>query len=279
LYLVIGATGNVGREVVAELLAVGERVRVFTRNAQKAERWAGKVEVALGDLGHAASVGRAADGVAGIFVMTSGEAPPVEALAAAIQKSGSPRVTFLSTLDAGEPHIRLERRHAAQEEAWRASGLPCAFVRPGAFMSNTFQWISTIKSQGVVYNPLGDAKVAPIAPRDIARVAVETLRRPDLTGQAFRLTGPDLLSAPDQVAILSRVLGKSLLCVEVPIQAAVDGMIRGGMPADFADILREMLEHIRTERVSVRTSEVERITSKKPLSFEAWALENRGAFV
>jgi (4-alkanoyl-5-oxo-2,5-dihydrofuran-3-yl)methyl phosphate reductase len=211
--------------------------------------------------------------------MTSGEAPQVEALAAAIQKTGSPRVTFLSTLNAGAPHIRLEHRHAEQEQAWRASGLPCAFVRPGAFMTNTFQWISTIESQGVVYNPVGGARIAPIAPRDIARVAVETLRRPELTGHAFRLTGPDLLSTPEQVAILSRVLGKSLRCVDVPVQAAVDGMIRGGMPAAFAEILREMLEHIRTDGTPARTSEVERITSKKPLSFEAWAQENRAAFL
>ena len=48
MYLVTGATGNVGREVVSQLLAQGQKVRVFTRDAAKVAQWTDRVEVAIG---------------------------------------------------------------------------------------------------------------------------------------------------------------------------------------------------------------------------------------
>lgn len=51
LVLVAGATGGVGQLAVAKLLDKGCKVRVLTRNASKAENmFAGKVEVAVGDI-------------------------------------------------------------------------------------------------------------------------------------------------------------------------------------------------------------------------------------
>ena len=49
MYLVTGATGNVGSEVVGQLLAKGQKVRVFTRDAAKVAHWGNRVEVATGD--------------------------------------------------------------------------------------------------------------------------------------------------------------------------------------------------------------------------------------
>lgn len=43
MYLVTGATGNVGKEVVEELLAAGEKVRVFTRDERKVAHWGARV--------------------------------------------------------------------------------------------------------------------------------------------------------------------------------------------------------------------------------------------
>ncbi|MDX6458008.1 MAG: hypothetical protein QOE55_1705, partial [Acidobacteriaceae bacterium] len=52
MYLVTGATGNVGREVVSQLLAQGQKVRVFSRDAAKVAQWGDRVEVAIGDFTH-----------------------------------------------------------------------------------------------------------------------------------------------------------------------------------------------------------------------------------
>ena len=69
MYLVTGATGNVGSEVVEGLLAKGKQVRVFTRDAAKAARWGNRVEVAIGDFTGQESFAKALADVEAVFVM------------------------------------------------------------------------------------------------------------------------------------------------------------------------------------------------------------------
>jgi len=47
---IIGATGNVGRELVEQLCEVGQSVRVVTRDEQKVAPLGGRVELVVGDL-------------------------------------------------------------------------------------------------------------------------------------------------------------------------------------------------------------------------------------
>jgi uncharacterized protein YbjT (DUF2867 family) len=44
MYLVVGAAGNVGSEVVAQLLVAGEQVRVFTRDSSKVSNLKGPIK-------------------------------------------------------------------------------------------------------------------------------------------------------------------------------------------------------------------------------------------
>ena len=60
-------------------------------------------------------------------------------------------------------------------------------------MSNALQWAPSIKAQGVVYNPTGAGKVAPIAPEDIAAVAAKLLVSPNGAEESPELTGEELL--------------------------------------------------------------------------------------
>jgi uncharacterized protein YbjT (DUF2867 family) len=69
MYLVIGATGNVGSEVATQLLASGKQVRVFTRDATKVSHLKGRAEVAVGDLMQTDTFAKAVAGVEGVFLM------------------------------------------------------------------------------------------------------------------------------------------------------------------------------------------------------------------
>src|SRR5277367_2172495 len=155
-------------------------------------------------------------------------------LVAAAKVWGDPRIVFLSTILAGMPDSRMGQLHKEREDAIRESGLPGKFVRPGGFMTNAFQWIGTIKAEGAVYNAMGNGKFAPIAPEDIAAVVVEALKAPNYPDEVFELTGRELLSVPEQVGILARVLGKPIRCVDVPVETAIQGLIRAGVPAQMA---------------------------------------------
>ncbi|WP_437961263.1 SDR family oxidoreductase [Sorangium sp. So ce119] len=274
MYLVTGATGNVGKEVVEELLGAGERVRVFTRDERKVAHWGSRVEKAVGDLARQDTIAPALQGARAAFLLPVAEADGVDHVRSfleAARASGAPRIVLLSSISAGAPTVQLAHRHAEREQLVKASGLPWTFVRPGTFMSNTFQWVRSIKAERVVYNPHGDGKTAPIAPRDIAAVAARAMVTGELLGQALEVTGPELLSTPEQVEILARVLGVPLRRVDVSVDAARRRMIEAGMPPSFAAALGELIERIRSGNGALKTDTVERVTGRKPATFEAWA--------
>lgn len=77
LVLVAGATGGVGQLTVATLLTAGYRVRVLTRNAQKAKTmFAGKVDIAVGDIRNPETLGEATAGITHLICATGTTALP-----------------------------------------------------------------------------------------------------------------------------------------------------------------------------------------------------------
>ena len=280
MYLITGATGNVGKAVVAQLIAAKQPVRVLVRDAQKAAQWGDAVEVAIGDFNQPESLRKALHGVDAAFYMVAGlgGSDPTRSFVEAAKQSGSPRIVMLSSLGAASPDNGLGRHHLEKEQIIRESGLPWTFLRPGMFMSNTFSWAQSIKSQGAVYNALADGRIAPIAPADIAAVAVKALTGTELVGQIIDLTGDEPLSTPEQVAILSRVLGREVRCIDISIATAVEGMVKSGLPPAVAQGLGALYQKTRDGQTAFQSDAFARILGRKPTSFEAWTRENAAAW-
>lgn len=278
MYLVTGASGNVGSEVARQLLEAGQPVRVFARDPAKLGELASRVEVATGDFDRPDTLGKAALGTKAVFLNLGPHRPNLDELLAALKANGAPRVVFLSSKLASEKGFILGDMHKASEDAIRAAGLHATVLRPGGFMSNTLRWTASIEAGGEVHNAMGTGKSAPIAPEDIAAVAVRALLSPELAGETLELTGGELLSVPEQVAILAEVLGRPLRSVDVPVDAAVQGLIGSGVPAFIARGVAQSLESIRDGRGSGVTKTVERITGVPPRSFRDWAQANAARF-
>jgi uncharacterized protein YbjT (DUF2867 family) len=279
MYLVTGATGNVGREVVSQLLAKGQKVRVFTRDASKVVHWGDRVEVAIGDFTQTESFAKAISGVEAAFIMNGAlDGGAFRQIIAAAKAQGNPRIVFLSTLFAGSPESPIGQLHKDKEDVIRASGLSGKFVRAGAFMSNAYQWLGTIKSEGVVYNSMGTGKSAPVAPEDIAAIAVHALTDRSPSPEIFEVTGGELLSIPEQVRILAQALGKPVQCVDVPTEAAVQGLLRAGLPAPVAAAVAQSFEAIRDGQMAMVKDTVEQVTGKQPRTYETWAKEHAPQF-
>jgi uncharacterized protein YbjT (DUF2867 family) len=280
MFLVTGATGNVGSELVDELLATGKHVRVFTRDRNKAAHWGNRIEVAIGTFDDPESFRRAAAGTEAVFLMNGGlSIRNLPQLLTAITAGNRPRIVFLSSLLANDPdRFQIGRVHIEQEDAIRASGLPAQFIRPGGFMSNSLQWAGSIKSQALVYNAMGSGKSAPIAAEDIAAVAAKILLSPDGLGEILELTGDELLTVPEQVEIVSRVLEKPIQCIDVSNQAAIDGMILHGLSPHLAGAVAESLNAVREGDGEQRTDTVKRVLGRVPMTFAAWAEKHRSRF-
>lgn len=75
-YLITGATGDVGSKVVDNLVARGERPRIFVRDAARARsRFGDSVDVFVGDLAEPEHLRVALEGVDKLFLVNSGPRP------------------------------------------------------------------------------------------------------------------------------------------------------------------------------------------------------------
>jgi uncharacterized protein YbjT (DUF2867 family) len=278
--VVVGATGNVGTAVTEQLLERRLRTRVFTRDAAKMARWSDRVEVAVGDFQRPDTFAQAVSGAEAVFLMSQNPDPQAFArLIDAAKSSGEPRIVFLSSSAAKQPDLQIGVLHSRKEDTIRASGLPAVFLRPGGFMSNSYQWIHSINTEGVVYNALGDTRFPPVAPEDIAAVAVRSLTDPELSGKTFDLTGGELLSVPEQVEILANVLGKPIRSVEITIETAIENLIRAGVPAQIARAVGESYRSVRDGRILGIADSIEKVTGAKPMTFESWARRHTSRFL
>ena len=281
MYLVTGATGNVGSQVVEELLAADEEVRVFTRDAKKVAHWGDRVEVAIGDMTDAASFQAAAKDVRAVFLMNGTlDGGAFSGLLAAAKSEGVRRIVFLSSVLAALPDLVIGQLHKTKEEAIAAAGFEHSIVRATGFMSNVIgQWLPSIRKEGVVYNALGAGRSTLIAPEDIAAVAARALLSAQPLETVLTVTGPELLTVPEEVAILSAVLGEPLRAVEVPIEAAVEGLKRNGVPEPVAQAVAASFAAIRDGRVTEVSNTVERVTGRPPLRFAEWAQKHAARLV
>ena len=278
---VIGATGNVGRELVEQLCAAGQPVRIVTRDARKVAHLEGRVDLVVGDLRDSRAVARVLEGADRLFWLSIIDVDRplgdrdflVEA-----QRAGVRHIVKLSSIGATSS-IPLGRYHREREEWIEQSGLTWTFLRPGFFMSNTLRWATTIKAEGRVLTPIPDGQAASIAPRDIAEIATLALVAPGHQSKIYELTGAELLSASEQVEVISRTIGKPIACLETSIDSNIDSLRRAGQPEWLIESLVEMWKDVRSGKGSWRTETFAELTGHAPQRFEEWCREHRSAFV
>lgn len=212
--LVTGATGRIGRAVIAELLAAGVPVRALTRDPATAALPA-TVEVVAGDLTVPDSLDPALQGVRAVFLLWIAPPGTVPAVVERVA-SHTQRVVFLSSPHQ-TPHPFFQqpnpmaRLHAEIERLIAAAGLESTFIRPGIFASNAqFWWGPAIREGDVVRWPYGAVETAPIDERDVAAVAARALYEDGHTGGDYVLTGPESLSQAEQVTAIGAVLGRQI---------------------------------------------------------------------
>ena len=103
MYLITGATGNIGRSVVDLLHEQGHEVRALVRDASRAELLPPGIDVAVGDLDDADSVSAALRGVDSVFLLHAGSGTTqTEIMIDAARSTGVNRIVLLSSLGARE---------------------------------------------------------------------------------------------------------------------------------------------------------------------------------
>ena len=279
--LVTGSTGNIGREIIAQLRTANVPVRGLSRNPQQAERTDG-LDVVQGDLTAPETLDRALDDVDAIFLVWMAPlalaAPAIARIAPHVR-----RLVFLSSpIRTDHPFFQqpnaLRHIHAGVDDLVEQSGTAWTILRPGPFALNCRNWWAPqIRSGDVVRWFHGAAQTAVVHERDIAAVAVRALCDDGHEGRDYVLTGPESLTQREQVAIIGDAIGRRLVFDEVSPDTARREVI-AAWPPPVADMLLSAYG-AAVDRPAVVTSAIEDVTRRPARTFREWAADHAADFV
>src|SRR4051794_941670 len=194
--LVTGATGNVGREVVEQLVKRGADVRALVRDPAKADFPAG-IAVAKGDMLDVDSLRSAFSGVSTLFLLNAVVADEfTQALIAlnVAMQAGVRRVVYLSVIHADRyvnvPHFAGK---FGVERMIEQMGFDATILRPAYFIGNDLTIKDVVLGHGVYPMPIGGKGLAMVDVSDIAEIAALELIRRDRATQALPLTRINLV--------------------------------------------------------------------------------------
>jgi uncharacterized protein YbjT (DUF2867 family) len=279
-YLVIGATGNVGGELVTQLLEQGHEVRALVRGASRAERLPAGTGIAVGDLDDAESLAAAARSVDGVFYMQVAPLPAQAGyMVAAAKAADVSKIVLLSSLGTVlQPLPMIGARIAARDEVFRQSGLDVTYLRANGLMSNALGWAPSIRGEGRVLDATDPGRLGVVDPYDVARIGALVLTQDGHAGHGYILNGPQALTAREQVEILAEVLGRTIEFVPLTPEKFARRSVEHGTPAEMAGAVQNLNELFRAGRAGVLADDITNLTGLAPRTFREWAEHHAGAF-
>ena len=248
--------GQIGRQVLGNLLDSGEQLRVIARDpAQLPAGVREDLDIVEGSHGDAAVADKAFAGADAVFWLTppNPQAPSVQAAfagftrpaAEAFTRHGVRRVVGVSMLGRGTPwaaRAGFVTGSLAMDDLIAASGVAYRALTNPYFMEDTARQAQSIKDQGVFSYPIaGDRKLPAVATRDIAATASRLLLDARWSGAGeVPLLGPEDLSYTDMAEIMSQVLGKEVRYQQITFEAYKDRFVRLGMSDAMAQGYTDM---------------------------------------
>ena len=263
MFVVTGATGNTGVAVADTLLQLGKQVKVVVRDKAKGDAWKAKgAQVAIADLSDSSGLAVALKGAEGAYIMV----PPLygatdflaamaklsDAIARGVKDSGVPYIVMLSSVGAQHAEGTGPIRNLHYGESVIPQAAPNATVlRPAYFIENYAPVLGAAAGGGVLpsFFP-ADFRFPMNATLDIGRVAADLLLHPAPGLRVIEMEGPAQYSPADIAAALTRLLGKPVHVLELPLNAVVPEFTKVGFTEDAAKLFAEMYKGILSGHVS-----------------------------
>ena len=286
--LVMGATGKTGSPVVEQLIERGHRVRAMVRiwDARADRLSARGAETIVGDFLDLTSLHAVMRGIERAYFCYPPADRLVEAtanIAIAARGAGLKALVNMSQISARE-HARstLAFQHWQSEQILDWANIGAAHIRPTFFAKGLFLFTGrTLMAEGKMLLPFGDARHAPVAAEDIARVVVGMLEDPaPHVGQRYVLTGPRNMLLAEMAGIIGDVLGRPVDYIDVPVDAWHEALIgKIGFPQFLADHLAAVAADHQHGIFSARTDVVERIGGQAPQELADFVRAHRVDFI
>jgi uncharacterized protein YbjT (DUF2867 family) len=243
--LVTGATGTLGRLVMARFAEIGVDARGLSRRPRtRPGTWV------VGDLAGNEGVPAAVDGVEVIVHCASdprskgAEVRTTTNLVDAARAGGlNPTLVYISIVGVDRVPMRYYREKLETERLIEGCGLPWTILR-----TTQFHDLVALMAGGAARSPivpaLAGVSAQPIETGEVARRLVELAGEP-AQGRAADMGGPEVRSSADLVRTYLRAVGKRRLVVPLHVPGALGRALRaGGLLAPGGEIGRTFEEYL-----------------------------------
>ena len=294
---IVGATGSLGREITARLLATGAPVVAITRVAGKAADLVSRgAEVRVADLTDRASLASAIRGADAVVAAAHGllgrgryassrvDDAGHRALIDAASEARVGHFVYTSVHGAAPPHpVVFWRTKFGIEQHLQASGLSYTILRPTAFMETHAHELlgkAILAGKPAMMFGRGDRPLNFVAARDVAGYAVRALTDPSARGATIEIGGPDNLTRMEVVQLYARLSGRPaatrhlslgalrvLSAVLRPVHPGISGVMRAAIEFETIDQSFDPSETLRRFPASLTTVETfvrERVEATRP---------------
>lgn len=262
--LVTGATGNIGRRVVDQLITLGaHNIRALTAKPAKAAL-PESVTAITGYLGRPETLPAAFEGVECVYL-----APFPATVGPTLELMAQAGVQYVVALSGGA-------HWSDHADAISASGLAHTQLGPGEFCENFAMWGPQVKT-GTVRDVSPEYVQSPVSMDDIARVAAHLLAAPRdaHVGAMYELTGPVALSRADIARQIGAGIGMPVdmqRCTRVEAEDLLRPVMGDGAYW-YLDLFDGYLEP------QTANDNVAQLTGTTAESIAQWAARNRSLFI
>ncbi len=282
MILITGASGTVGRAVLAEVAGSGEKHRALYRSKEDAARAPEGTEAVVADFSDRASLVRALDGVESVYLVCSPIPELVQLEGNAIEASeaaGVRRIVLNSALGAGDYQKSFPSWHRRVEDKLKATRIAYCILRPNSFLQNLLTYYApSIRAQGAFYGAMGNSRTSYVDVRDIAAVAAQALLSNEHDGKTYELNGPEALTCAEVAQRISRYAEVAARYVDIPAEAQGQAMRDQGMPDWQVTALLELQEYYAVGHGGALDGVLEGLLGRPPITIDGFLKEFAGQF-
>jgi uncharacterized protein YbjT (DUF2867 family) len=284
MYVILGATGNIGAMIANTLMARGEKIRVVGRDRGRLSRFSTRgAEAITTSIEDTEALTKAFSGARAAFLMIppAKSAPDYrvvqehysDSIRAAAHRAGLQYAVNLSSFgaQAAAGTGPIAGLHSAENKLNSIEKLNVLHIRAGYFMEGHLQSIGLIQGMGITGGAINpDLKIPHIAKKDVANYAAERLLQLDFSGKQTReLLGERDLTLNEATAIIGRGIAKpDLHCRRFAYEQVKQVLKQSGIAEKTADQLIEMYKGINNGTVT--TVEPRSPENTTPTSFETF---------
>jgi len=247
MYVVTGATGQLGRLVIEQLLSrvPASQIIAAVRNPEKAADLAALgVQVRQADYSQPATLDSAFAGAEKVLLISSNEigqrAVQHQAVIDAAKRANIQLLAYTSVLHADTSALGLAEEHRQTESALQQSGVPFVLLRNGWYTENYTAGIPAALQHGAVFGSANDGRISSAERNDYAVAAAVVLTATeDQAGKVYELAGDESYTLADLAAELSKQSGKQVPYTDLPQADFKAALIQAGLPEFVAELLSD----------------------------------------